>query len=179
LEKRKFWIDLEHPREHSLAYLLGILADARLVTLQIVDKLGSTEVDWQYKPGWNTIGALLDHITAIEHYFRIEFVEGRKLTAEENERWEPAMEMGPHLPELIGIKQINDYKKTLIQSREMMVTALQGLGYEDLVKRREGYDDAEGCNLAWVLFHMVEDEIYHRGQISIIRKLYKEHHGVV
>src|SRR5689334_3031725 len=110
-----------------------MLADARLVTLQVISKLSPGEPDWQYKPGWNTIGALLDHIAAIEHYFRIEFVEGRKLTEAENEQWGPAMEMGLHLPKLIGIKKVNDYRKTLAEGREMMIAALQGISYDDLV----------------------------------------------
>ncbi|MEZ0458536.1 DinB family protein [Sphingobacterium thalpophilum] len=32
--------------------------------------------------------------------------------------------------------------------------------------------------MAWILFHMVEDEIYHRGQISVLLKLLRESEAV-
>lgn len=54
-----------------------------------------------------------------------------------------------------------------------MLEALENVSFEDLTRRREGYDPENGCNLAWVLLHVVEDEIYRRGQISLVQKLYK------
>lgn len=174
MENRKYHIDFDRQKDQAIEYLVGILKDARQTTLQIVERLTEDEANWQYLPGWNTIGALLDHIAAIEHYFRIEFIEERKLTAEEEERWLPAMDMGPHLPKLISIKSIDDYRVSLMESRKQLLAALEQVSFDDFIKRRADYDPVEGCNLAWVLYHMAEDEIYHRGQISIIRKLYKE-----
>ncbi|MDQ4141111.1 MAG: DinB family protein [Bacteroidota bacterium] len=172
--KRKFTIDFGRTQDHSIDYLLGILEDARVTTLQIVSKIPNQEIDWQFTEGWNTIGALLSHITAIEHYFRIEFVEGRKLTAEENKKWLPGMEMGPYIPQLRRNLSIEPYLVELTESRQMLIASLKGLTFENFTKRIEDYDPVTGCNLAWALYHMVEDEIYHRGQISILRKLYKE-----
>jgi len=177
MSDRKYRVDFDYSSDHAIQYLVALLQDTRHVTLQIVDRLGEDEVNWQPLPGWNTIGALLDHIAAIEHYFRIEFVEERKLTDSELERWTAAMDMGEHLPKLIGIKTIENYRTTLNESRELLLTALQQISFADFTKRRPDYDDVEGCNLAWVLYHMMEDEIYHRGQISMIRKLYKESFG--
>jgi uncharacterized damage-inducible protein DinB len=56
----------------------------------------------------------------------------------------------------------------------MLIQALKDISFDDFTKRIDEYDPVTGCNLAWALYHMIEDEIYHRGQISIIRKLYKE-----
>jgi hypothetical protein len=172
--KRKFAIEFGKAQDHSIDYLLGILEDARVTTLQVVSKIPTQEVGWQYKEGWNTIGALLSHIIAIEHYFRIEFVEGRKLSAEENDKWLPGMDMGPYLPQLIQNLTIETYIEELTESRHMLIQALKDISFDDFTKRIDEYDPVTGCNLAWALYHMIEDEIYHRGQISIIRKLYKE-----
>jgi hypothetical protein len=177
MEERKFQIKFDKGVDHSIQYLIGILTDARTVTLNLVKKLTAEEVDWQYEPGWNTIGALLDHIAAVQQFFRIEYVEERKLTEEENNQLLPALDMGIHLPELIGIRSIEEYYKSLTDSHELLLSALQKIGFEDFVRVRPGYDEVEGCNLAWVLYHMVEDEIYHRGQISLIRKLFKTQHN--
>ncbi|QMU31397.1 DinB family protein [Adhaeribacter radiodurans] len=177
MEKRRFIIEFGKTQDHSIDYLLGILEDARITTLQAIANIPTAEIDWQFQEGWNTIGALLAHITAIEHYFRIEFVEGRKLTDEENNQWLPGMEMGPYLPQLIKKQPTDAYIIELKESRRMLMEALQKITFTNFVKRIEDYDPVTGCNLAWALYHMVEDEIYHRGQISIIRKLYKSHHS--
>ncbi|MEO6631903.1 MAG: DinB family protein [Mucilaginibacter sp.] len=172
--KRTFNIEFGKLSDHSLDYIQGILQDTRTTTILSLKELSVEELDWQYKEGWNTIGALLSHIVGIETYFRIEFVEGRKLTDEENERWTPALDMGVHLPKLIKQQPVEDYIAQLTESRELMLDSLTELTHEDFTRRIDDYDDETGCNLAWVLYHMAEDEIYHRGQISIIRKLYKD-----
>ncbi len=177
MQKRKFIIEFDKTQDHSIDYLLGILEDARITTNQAIATIPSEEIDWQFQEGWNTIGALLSHITAIEHYFRIEFVEGRKLTDEETSKWLPGMDMGPYIPQLIKKQPIATYAAELTESRQMLVESLRNISFDDFVRRIEDYDPVTGCNLAWALYHMVEDEIYHRGQISIIRKLYKAHHS--
>src|SRR4051812_24521927 len=100
--KRAFKIEFGNLSDHSLDYIKGILQDTRTTTILSLKNLPVQELDWQYKDGWNTIGALLSHIVGIETYFRIEFVEGRKLTDEENNKWQSAMDMGPYLPQLIS-----------------------------------------------------------------------------
>src|SRR5437870_4801312 len=127
--KRKFVIDFGKAQDHSIDYLLGILEDVRVTTLQVISKIPPKEIDWQFKEGWNTIGALLSHITAIEHYFRIEFVEERKLTGEENNQWLPGMEMGPYLPQLMQKLSIETYIAELTESREMLISAMHDLTF--------------------------------------------------
>jgi len=171
---RAFNIEFGKLSDHSLDYIHGILQDTRTTTILSLKNLSAKELDWQYKEGWNTIGALLSHIIGIETYFRIEFVEGRRFTDDENEKWLPAIEMGVQLPKLIIQQPVEDYVAQLTESRELMFSVLANLTHEDFTQRIDSYDDETGCNLAWVLYHMAEDEIYHRGQISIIRKLYKD-----
>lgn len=171
---RKFRIDFDKTADHSIDYLLGIIADARVTTLQKVDNVSTEELHWQYRPGWNSIGALLAHITAIEHYFRIVYLEGRYLTDEENDRWIAGLDLGERLPQLITNDPVEKYIADLDESRRLMLEALQPLTFEDFSKKIDDYDAEAGCNLAWVLYHMAEDEVHHRGQISILKKLYKE-----
>ncbi len=172
--KRLFNIEFGHLSDHSLDYIQGILQDTRTTTILSLKNLSVNELDWQYKEGWNTIGALLSHMVGIEAYFRIEFIEGRKLTDEENEKWMPGIEMGKYIPQLINQQPVEQYTAQLTESRELMLNAISNLTHEEFTRRIDGYDEETGCNLAWALYHMAEDEIYHRGQISIIRKLYKD-----
>ncbi|KQS27889.1 DinB family protein [Dyadobacter sp. Leaf189] len=172
--KRDFHIRFGNAPDHSIDYLLGILKDARLTTIQSIEKLPDELIDWQYSQNWNTVGALLSHIIAIEHYFRIEFVEGRPLTAEENDELLPALDMGEHIPKLLLRQPVQSYIDALHASRKMLIAAVENISFHDFSRKIEGYDPEGGCNLAWALYHMIEDEIYHRGQISMIRKLYQQ-----
>lgn len=171
--ERKTFIPFGEHADISIDYLVGILADARATTLQRVDGISKEELHWQYAPGWNTIGALLAHIIAVEEYFRIEFIERRCLTAAEEALWMPGLEMGTYIPQLITDEPVEVYVKRLEHSRANMLTALKALSPTEFKEKREGYNPETGCNLAWILYHMAEDEVHHRGQISILRKLYK------
>lgn len=172
--KRSFNIQFGKLSDHSLDYIRGILQDTRTTTILSLKELSVDELDWQYKEGWNTIGALLSHMVGIENCFRIEFVEGRKFTDEENEKWLPGIEMGIYIPQLIIQQPVENYIAQLTESRDLMLSAISNLTHEEFTRRIDEYDEETGCNLAWALYHMAEDEIYHRGQISIIRKLYKD-----
>ncbi len=171
---RKFAIEFGRTADHSIDYLLGIIDDARVTTLQQIAGLSAEQLDWQFKPGWNSIGALLSHIAAIEHYFRIEFVEKRPLTAAENEHWAAALDMGERLPELLKGEPASYYIELLNESRRQMLVSLANVTFDDMAERRSEYDPENGCNLAWALYHMAEDEVHHRGQITIIKKLYQD-----
>lgn len=171
--ERKTFIPFGQNADASIDYLVGILADARATTLQRVEGISKAELHWQYADGWNSIGALLAHIIAVEEYFRIEFIECRKLTAAEEALWMPGLEMGKYIPQLITNDGVDVYEERLAQSRARMLEAVRAISATAFKEKREGYNPNTGCNLAWVLYHMAEDEVHHRGQISILRKLYK------
>ncbi len=178
MQKRKNFIPFGQNKDTSLDYLLGILEDARITTLQRIEGISQAELHWQYAKGWNTIGALLHHIYALENYLRIMFLDNRKLTEAELKEFGPALKMGKYLPQLITNDSIDFYLKKLIDSRTILLNEIHQLDKENFHKRRDGYDKENGCNLAWVLYHLAEDELHHRGQISILRKLYQEKLGV-
>ena len=169
-----FYIDFDHHQDHAIDYFLRMLDKTRTTTLHKIKNLSVDELNWQCKQGWNTIGALLSHTIALEHYFRIEFVEERKLTSAEEEKWLPALDLGHHVPKLIRGLPVEYYQKELAESREMFQDSFKKIDFNSFTRRIEGYDPQEGCNLAWVLYHMIEDEIHHRGQITLLHKLYKE-----
>lgn len=170
--ERKTLIDFCATKEPSIAYLIGILEDARATTLQRVEGIATHELHWQFAEGWNTIGVLLAHIYCCAHVFRIEFIEQRKLTTEEDAKWIPGCELGKYVPQLITNEQIERYVTELEESKMQLFEKIKGLDKTAFYERREGYNPKNGYNLAWVLYHLAEDEVHHRGQISILRKLY-------
>lgn len=175
MPKRNTFINFSKPENHLLEYLLGILEDARTTTLQRIENITTEELHWQYKAEWNTIGALLSHIIAFENVFGIAIREGRRLTEEENSRWEAGRKLGKYIPQLITNQPIESYIAELNESRRLLLQTLSTKTADDLTRKIEAYDPATGANLAWILYHLAEEEVHHRGQISILRKLYKEH----
>lgn len=173
MNKRKTFIPFGGTNDHSIDYLLGIIEDARCTTLQVIDGIGKEELHWQIDEGWNTIGVLLSHIIAAEKYFRIEFIEDKRLNEEERKEILPGLTMGKHIPELITNQAVEEYVAELETTRREMIQAIKGLSLEDFHRKREGYNPETGHNLAWTLYHLAEDEVHHRGQMSIIKKLYK------
>ncbi len=158
----------------SIDYLLAMFDDARATTLQRISDLSVEELHWQYDEGWNSISVLLEHIISCSHYFRIWLFEKREFTEEEEKVVKPGKEMGKYIPELIAKnKGLDYYIAELAVSRKQMNEAISKLTKEEFFERIEGYSEETGTNLAWVLYHVVEDEVHHRGQISMIRKLFK------
>lgn len=158
-------------------FLIGALHDAPATTFKYIQNISQEELDWQPYEGWNTVGALLSHIIAGDYAFKIYFIEKREMTKEEEAKWNPGIEMGKYINELKG-KSPEYYQEELMKSFQVMKEAIQQLSTEQLLERRyDVYDKVNGSDLAWTLYHSAEDEVHHRGQISIIRKLYKQMHS--
>jgi len=162
----------------SINYLLGIVEDARVTTIQRIQNISTNELHWQYSEGWNSIGALLSHCISLSHFFRVYYIQNQKFNEEEKKKYKPGLELGKYLPELITQQPVSFYIDALQDAHQQFSEAISTLSEEDFLEKREGYNKETGCNLAWVLYHAAEDEVHHRGQISLLRKMYKQLHEV-
>ncbi len=170
--ERKYFVELTQSGK-AIDYLCAIKRDARATTIRYANGITNEELDWQPREGWNSVGALLQHIIAIDHFFRIRFIEQRNFSPEEKDKWLAGMELGEYLPKLKG-RKADDLMLELDKAHETMIKAIRGLSENQLFMRiPKIYDETTGCDLAWVIYHSAEDEVHHRGQISIIRKLFK------
>ncbi len=172
--ERKTYIPFrENKALHSIDYLKGIIEDASVTTLQRIHNISTEELHWQYADNWNTIGALLSHIISCRRFFRIYFIEGKELNEAEKTLIMPGLEMGKHIPDLITGAPVEVYLKELATTKAEVLKSLDTLSMDQFHEKREGYNPKTGHNLAWTIYHLAEDEVHHRGQISLIRKLYK------
>ncbi len=178
MSSRITYIPFGNTNDHAIDYLLGILVDARAVTNKMVNNITTEELHWQYAEGWNTIGCLLAHIISCSHYLRIVFLQQRQLTQAEKDQFLPGLEMGKYIPQLINHQPLEKYQSQLAASSALLEEAIKNITQEEFFEKREGYNEETGCNLAWVFYHLAEDEVHHRGQISLLRKLYKTQHAI-
>lgn len=171
---RKFHVENGISKNELADYLIAIMYDARSTTYRYIRDITQEELDWQPYEGWNTVGALLAHIVAGDHFFRLYFIEKREMTEEEEKSITPGLDLGKYVADLKG-KTPEYYLEELGKSYKQMTDAVKQLSVEELLERRfDVYDKVNGSDLAWTLYHNAEDEVHHRGQISILRKLYKQ-----
>ncbi len=171
---RKFNVEKGLGKDALADYLIAIMYDARATTLRYIQGITQHELDWQPYENWNTIGALLSHIIAGDYFFKLYFIEKREMTTEEEAALTPGLDLGKYVSRLKG-KPASFYIEELNKSHTAIETAVKKLSAEELLERRfDIYDKVNGSDLAWTLYHNAEDEVHHRGQISILRKLYKQ-----
>jgi uncharacterized damage-inducible protein DinB len=143
------------------------------------------ELAWQPAPGMNTIGMLLAHIATVE-------VGWIQVGALDLKQWEvervlerPFAEFGLPLPEggappaLLAGRDLEYYDDLLKRARGHTREALLPFTDADVDRRfdfiRKNGQPFEG-NLGWVLYHVLEHEAGHYGQILLLRHQYRLSH---
>ncbi|HFK1509936.1 DinB family protein [Bacillus paranthracis] len=164
-------IDSLHP---EFSKLVSMMNYARYTTMQAVEDLTMEELDYLYNEEANSIGMLLYHMAAVEFYYQIHTFEDREPTEAELERWLPGLELEALGREEIKGKSIEFYIDTLQEVRSKTIETFQSLPDEWLFKTTDFWYDKQANNyFKW--FHVFEDEINHRGQIRLIKKMQKAH----
>lgn len=169
LENKTFKVETLEGYSPQIGHLVSMMNYARYTTLNAVKGLTVEQLDYLPTKDGNTIGALLLHMAAIEFGFQIGFFDNRKPNKQESEDWGAAYDLGE-----AGRREIKGYplefyieKLELVRNRTL----------EELKKRNDEwlYEkaiwDGNSSNNYFIWFHTFEDEINHRGQIRIIKKM--------
>ena len=157
----------------SLGELVSMLEHVRSVTLQEISDLEEEELDYLPYEKANSIGALLWHIAAVEFVHQIVSFEDRDLTDDEYEKWRVPLELGDKARETIRNKPLSYYINELAQVRKKTLAVLTEKDKEWLLKEKT-WDNGVAHNNYYLWFHVLEDEISHRGQIRMIKRQMEE-----
>jgi len=152
-----------------------LLADTR--------DLDPAALEWQPRPGMNTIGMLLAHIAFAEVHLVQVGVLGEAaghahdvIGLTEEEEGLPLAEGAPPSPALSG-KPLEYFDDLLARARAHSHQVARTLTDADLdgVIRRPPRPDGtvREFNRAWVLYHLVEHEAGHHSQILLLKHLRK------
>jgi uncharacterized damage-inducible protein DinB len=151
----------------TIGRLVGMLTFARSTTLVAVDGLTMLELDHFHDADSNSIGALLAHITVLERSYQVLTFEERLLSPDESVRWAAALKLGAlGRTELRG-KSLTHYLEDLAAVRN---ATLEALAARDDAWLERTVAPAPRMNAHWAWFHVLEDEINHRGQIRWLRR---------
>ncbi len=156
----------------NIGQLVSMLEHTRAVTLQEIKDLTVEHLDFILVDGGNSIGALLKHIAAIEKVHQLISFQSRDFTNEELKIWEDALFLGEAGRNIYG-HNVQYYIQILNKVREESLQYLRGK--DDAWLMSEGrWENGVVYNQYYLWFHVLEDEISHRGQIRTIKKYISE-----
>ncbi len=166
---RLYFIEAQPPYSPHIGALVQMMAYARSTTLQAVEGMSVAELDAVPSGFSNSVGMLLAHMAATDRVYQAASFEGRDVF--------DTPEYAPYLGAMtFGWKGEKVQGRTL----ESLLTELDEVRAHTLsqLARRDdawlaspapvpGFPD---MNHHWAWFHVMEDELSHRGQIRVLRK---------
>lgn len=150
--------------------LVSMMEYTRMTTLAEVSNLKVEQLDFLFNEEANSIGMLLEHMISIEKAYQIDTFENREFTEEDIRMLNPGLELGKAAREQIKGNSIDYYLSKLEETRKITIEKFKVLTDSWLFEQTPFWEDKPTNNyFKW--FHVMEDELNHRGQIRLIKKL--------
>lgn len=169
-------------RSETAGRFLWQMDEQRRVLFSDTRGITPEELSWQHAAGMNSIGMLLAHIAYAENHLAQVGLEGKDSSDTQaaiglsvEEEGMPLEAGAPPSPALDG-RDLIWFDALLERGRSYTRRVAMTLTDADLgrVVRRRRPDGTERVfNVGWVLYHMLEHEAGHRGQIALMRHLYQ------
>jgi uncharacterized damage-inducible protein DinB len=154
----------------KLGELVSMLEHTRETTLNEISNLSESELDYITSTNSNSIGSLLLHVASIEFVHQIISFENRDLNESELSNWQTALELGEKARNSIKRQPIEYYLQKLSEVRKETINQLKSKQDSWLFKENK-WGNGVPYNNYYLWFHVMEDEINHRGQIRTIKRL--------
>jgi hypothetical protein len=153
----------------QIGRLICMMNYARHTTLQTVAGLSPQALDHLHDANSNSIGALLLHAAAVEFAYQRRTFDGRDLNDPENAKWGAALDLGERGRAEIRGHPLSWYMDSLAEVRRETLKGFVARNDEWLATE-ELFHDGLTANYHFMWFHVLEDEINHRGQMRYLRK---------
>jgi uncharacterized damage-inducible protein DinB len=150
----------------TIGRLVSMLTDVRSGTLAAVAGLSMEQLDHLHDASSNSIGALLAHMATAERVYQIVTFEERDPSPDEEAQLGDALTLGPGGRRTLRGKTLDHYLDALVAVRRVTLTEL---GARDDAWLERSLAHTPEMNAHWAWFHVMEDEIGHRGQIRWLR----------
>lgn len=166
-----YLIDQKEGFTPALSQLVSMMNYTRETTLDAVKGLTIEELDFQVHEEANSIGMLLAHMAAVERIYQIITFEQRDPTEEEEEALLAGLELGEKGRTAFKGFPLEHYLEDLEAARRDTYEKFRTLRDEWLFEQTNWWWNKPANNyFKW--FHVFEDELNHRGQIRMIKKMY-------
>ncbi len=166
-KKLKNYVELT-PR---VSHWYSMLQEVRERLLSIIGDLYEEMLDFTPdERNFETIGTLLLHIAAIEWSWVFEDIDGLEMDYEKFKH-AFALRSDVDIPQMKGKKKLF-YLNQLKEVREEIFQRLTKFSDDDLDIIIESNSDK--FSIEWVLFHILEHETMHIGQILLLKRLHEK-----
>jgi uncharacterized damage-inducible protein DinB len=146
--------------------LVSMLTLVRRETLVVVADLSMEQLDHLHDANSNSIGALLAHMAAAERVYQVVTFEERDPTPDEKAQIGDALSLGADGRRTLRGKTLDYYIDELATVRRITLATFAA---RDDVWLERSLAHVPEMNAHWAWFHVMEDEIGHRGQIRWLR----------
>ena len=165
-------IEVQPPYSPQIGALVQMMRFARTTTLQDVEGMTVKELD-AIPPGFsNSVGMLLAHIAAVDRLYHIFSFQGvNPYSTDDFRPYLGAMSFGKRGERVTG-RSLEELLAELEGSRAATLAELAKRDDAWLSTVLTGWDDFQP-DQHWAWFHVMEDELSHRGQIRVVRKALK------
>lgn len=150
--------------DEKIGELVFMLEHVREGTLQAISGWNTKQLDSSGHGMANSAGALLAHIAAIEKVHQLISFENRDFNDVELKEWRTAIELGAKAREIICGYPLAHYTEKLASVRAVTLRELKAKDDSWLYEERR-WPNGVAYNMYYLWFHVLEDEISHRGQI--------------
>jgi len=172
-------------RSKEVGFLIAMMDDQLRLLTEDTRDITPEELEWQPKPGMNTIGMLLAHNAIVEVFWTLV-----TLKRDENPMAEPVLEInmdddGMPLPEdglppaALARKNMAYYDELFHKARAFLKETAKGVSDSDLdteVTRTRKDGTQRTVSVRWYFYHILEHFSGHYGQVLLLRHLYKAAH---
>ena len=160
-----YWLKPEKTATPIIGNLIALLNLTKVRIEETVQALNKGELDYILDVNTPTVGTLLKHMIFIEDAVQKKTLLGRELQTDELEFWYGSM-TGQLLARVVHGNTLKEYLDLWRTVRTDTVNLLIKCDDNWL------YNDQFGVNNYFMVFHIIEDQLGHLGQIkSILRKI--------
>ena len=163
--EQPFLVDKLDGFSPRISELVVMMSYVRETTLYAVRNLSQVQLDARPDGAKNSIGMLLAHIAGVEAGYQAMTLENESFD------WKaPALALGELGQEHIRGNDLKYYTDELARVRSKTLTAFAELG-DDWLYEQTPFWNNKPANNYFKWFHVFEDEINHRGQIRLLRRM--------
>ena len=160
----------DHELSPQVSQFYSYMVEVRQYLLKMINDVDDVMLD--YTPDERTvetIGTLLLHIAGVEWSWIVADIEGKEIPYE---KWKHAYALSEdvNIPQLVG-KGVEFYLNRLKEVRNEVYEKLKEFTDDDLNRIVE--IEGKKFSIEWILYHVIEHEAMHLGQISLLKRLYK------
>ena len=152
------------------------LAEVRADLLHELEGLTAEQIDWHPDEQTESIGTLLLHLDAVEWSWIHQDIFGAKDDAYPGS-WDEAMPIRVGVPQVQG-RPLEAYLEQLAATRARTLEVLRGFTDADLARLVGEGEPPRGMEprsvlytIDWIIWHIIEHEAMHVGQVELLRRL--------